>query len=130
MKMSPHSELWDRIDSLSGLERERELKKFRNSALKFTNRIRKALDLEPLEDFVPGSIGDPLSCTINRSIVAEGIFPFVDYAYVKVYNSPPQPDRWGDLQFDGKSSRQFKVPQLTRLFLAAFDGGYYPDIAI
>lgn len=103
-------------------------------ALKFSNKVRTELGLPPIDALVPGAIEEPGRCTLNRTIVAEGLFPFVDYEYVQIikpdYASTYDQD--GSDFLDSPTKREvlkaFKVPVEVKEFLRGFDAGYFPEL--
>lgn len=132
------------------------LKKYRNAALQFTNRIREELGQPPLEALLPGSISEATSCVVTKSIEAPGLYGNTGYDAVRIYDVTLPVDgnyclsnehrAKGDEfiylrndevdEFDHAESdhilpkKMVKVPADVQRFLKAFDDGWYEDLVL
>lgn len=105
------------IDGLTVTFDEYGLRSMRDKALAFTNKIRAELSLPAITELVRGSIGMANSCTLNKSISAEGLFAEVDYNAVVIRQHE-----------HGAPLDTIAVPFDVKVFLKAFDRGLYPDL--
>lgn len=121
--------------------------KYEKAALRFTNKIRAELGLEPLEQLEKGNIGIASSCTLSASLLnAEGLWPRTDYDFVDIIDIAPILGDDGPYFSDSSVGyvdaktpkarvrqaprivKSFKVPTLVKTFLRFFDDGKYPHL--